>query len=259
MTDTVHSIVEADGPIGLITLNRPKARNALSSALMTEVADALAAFDANPAIRCVILTGGKDVFAAGADIKEMAPMTAASGISDTTFRVWDRIYRTQKPVIAAVCGLALGGGCELALMCDMIVAADTARFGQPEINLGIIPGAGGTQRLLHVVGKARAMEIVLGGQPFSAQDALQWGMINRVVPADRCLDEARSLAQKIANQPHLAVQAAKRSILRAYDTGLEAGLAFERMNFYALFGSPDQVEGRQAFIEKRPPDWQHHG
>jgi enoyl-CoA hydratase len=239
----------------LIVLNRPEVLNALSLALMTDLADALEESDADDAVRCMIITGNERAFAAGADIREMAEASATEMIARDQFARWERIRKIAKPVIAAVGGFALGGGCELAMACDMIIASETARFGQPEITLGVIPGAGGTQRLTRAVGKAKAMEMVLTGRTITADEALRWGLVNKVVPAESLLAEARIWASEIASSPPLAVRLAKESVLRSFDTSLEGGLAFERKNFYLLFSSEDQKEGMRSFLEKRRPEW----
>lgn len=248
-------LVEPDPPIAVVRLNRPKVLNALNNGLIREVVDAFEALDADDSVRCIILTGSDRAFAAGADISEMADASVVKYIQSDQFASWDRIRRIRKPIIAAVSGYALGGGCEIALMCDMIVASETARFGQPEINIGVIPGAGGTQRWAQAVGKARAMEIALTGDMITAQEALAWGLVNRVVPPELYLEEAKALARKIASKPPLAVLAAKEAVNNVFNDYLDKGLAFERKNFYALFASEDQKEGMHAFLEKRPPQW----
>lgn len=248
-------IVSADGAVGLIQLNRPQALNALNRQLMTEVFHALDAFDRDEAIGCTVLTGDDRAFAAGADIKEMAEAGAVEMHLRDSFASWDAIHRIKKPIIAAVSGFALGGGFELAMMCDMIVAADTARFGQPEINLGVIPGAGGTQRLTRAVGKALAMELVLTGRTMTAEEAKAAGLVNKVVPPESYRTEALKLAHEIASKPPVAVQLGKEAVLKAFETHLPEGLAFERKNFYLLFASEDQKEGMAAFVEKRKPTW----
>lgn len=249
-------LVEPEPPIAVVRLNRPKVLNALNSTVIRELGEALAALDADPDIRCIILTGNERAFAAGADIGGMADLTVAQQIANDQFAAWDRIRRVRKPLIAAVSGYALGGGCEVALMCDLIVASETARFGQPEINLGIIPGAGGTQRWAQAVGKARAMEVCLTGDPITAEQALAWGLVNRLAPVDSYLDEAKALALKLAAKPPLALQLVKESVNAVFDDYLERGLTVERKNFYLLFGTEDQKEGMRAFVEKRKPEWQ---
>ncbi len=246
---------ETHGRVGLVRLNRPKALNALNTALMKELMDALAAFDADDGIGAMVVSGDGRAFAAGADIKEMADAGAVEMLQRDNISVFDRIRTIKKPVIAAVSGYALGGGCELAMSCDMIVASESAKFGQPEINLGVIPGAGGTQRLTHAVGKAIAMEMVLNNRTLSAAEAEHYGLVNRVVPVERYLEEALELAAEIAARAPLAVQIGKQAVNQAFETWLTEGLAAERRLFYFLFASQDQKEGMQAFIEKRPPEW----
>jgi enoyl-CoA hydratase len=244
-------LVEVDAPIAVLTLNRPRVLNALSPELMSEVGDALRRLDADDPVRAVVITGGDRVFAAGADIGDMAERTAVEQLlRDQTGR-WSAVTSMTKPLIAAVNGYALGGGCELALMCDVIVAGDSARFGQPEINLGIIPGSGGTQRWPRTAGKYVAMEVNLGGQPVTAQRAYQLGLVNRVVPAELTIEVARRMARELATKPPLAVRLAKESINQALETPLTQGLGIERKNFYFLFSTEDQKEGMRAFLEKR--------
>jgi enoyl-CoA hydratase len=237
--------------VALIRLNRPKELNALNLQLMQEIKHALLDFDQNEDVRCIIITGNERAFAAGADIKQMESRTAIDMLVIDQFETWDQIRKTKKPVIAAVSGFCLGGGCELAMTCDMIVASETAKFGQPEIKLAIMPGAGGTQRLTRAVGKALAMEMVLTGKFISADEAMEAGLINRVVPEELYLEEAVKLAKEIAQQSPVAVRLAKESVLKAFDTGLQEGLYFERKNFYMCFASEDQKEGMNAFVEKR--------
>ncbi len=239
----------------LLRFNRPEVLNALNIAVMEELVARLEQFDLDPSIRCIVLTGDEKAFAAGADITEMAGASAMEMLLRDQFARWDRIRKIKTPIIAAVSGYALGGGCELAMTCDIIVASETAKFGQPEINIGVIPGAGGTQRLTRAVGKAKAMEMVLTGRMISADEALRWGLVNRVVPVESYLDEARSLAVEIAKKPPVAARLAKEAILKAFDTTIEGGLEFERKNFYLLFSSDDQKEGMKAFLEKRPASW----
>lgn len=245
-------LTQSDGPVGIVTINRPQVRNALNHQTIAEIIQGLEAFDRDPQIRCLILTGNDRAFAAGADITEMADAGAVDVLTDDNFGPWARLRALTKPLIAAVSGYALGGGCELALMCDLIVASDTAQFGQPEVKIGIIPGAGGTQRWARAVGKARAMEAVLVGDPVSAADAERFGLVNRVLPVDRYLEEAKRLAAVIATRPPLAVRLAKEAVNMAYETGLTAGLDYERRLFYLLFASEDKREGMRAFLEKRP-------
>ncbi|MFN5544268.1 MAG: enoyl-CoA hydratase-related protein [Bacteroidota bacterium] len=241
--------------IALIRLNRPKELNALNLQLMQELKHALAEMDQQEDVRCIIITGNDKAFAAGADIKQMESRTAIDMLIIDQFETWDQIRKTKKPVIAAVSGFALGGGCELAMTCDMIVASETAKFGQPEIKIGIMPGAGGTQRLTKAIGKARAMEMVLTGKFITADEAHKAGLINRVVPEEVYLDEALKLAKEIAQLSPVAVRLAKESVLKAFETGLQEGLYFERKNFYMCFASEDQKEGMNAFVEKRKPDF----
>jgi len=248
-------LIEARGKVGLITLNRPQAMNALNNQLMREVMDALDAFDKDDNIGAMVITGNEKAFAAGADIKEMADKTIQQMMDSDHLAVFGRIRTIKKPVIAAVSGWALGGGCELALSCDMIVASDSAQFGQPEISIGVIPGAGGTQRLTRAVGKALAMEVILNDRKLNAQEALQYGLVNRVVPVSDYLNEALKLAEEIASRAPLAVRAAKKMINASYESSLTDGLAEEKQVFYNLFASEDQKEGMKAFIEKRKPNW----
>ena len=239
--------------VALIELNRPKELNALSRDLMLEIRDALRELDEDDNVRVIILTGGQKVFAAGADIKQMASATAMDMLNIDQFSTWDGIRKTKKPIIAAVSGFALGGGCELAMTCDMIIASDTAKFGQPEIKIGTMPGAGGTQRLTRAVGKVMAMELVLTGKFISAEEALQAGLINRIVPVELLLDETLKLAQLIAAQSPVAIKLAKEAVNNAFNSTLDEGLIFERKNFYLTFASEDQKEGMAAFVEKRVP------
>ncbi len=256
MSEYTSILTEVHGRVGLIRLNRPKALNALNRTLMQELVQALRAFDADPAIGAMVITGNERAFAAGADIKEMADATPVAMLNQEYIELFDRIREIKKPIIAAVAGYALGGGFELAMTCDMIVAAETAKFGQPEINLGIIPGAGGTQRLTRTVGKYLAMEIVLNDRKLTAEEAARFGLVNRVVPVERYLDEALELAQQIAARAPVAVRIAKEAVNKALETPLTEGLAYERRVFYLLFSTEDQKEGMQAFIEKRKPHWQ---
>jgi enoyl-CoA hydratase len=244
-----------EGGVGLVRLNRPKALNALNAALMTELIDALNAMDTDEAIRCIVITGDDRAFAAGADIKEMVNASAVEMLTRDSIRLWDRIAAVHKPLIAAVSGWCLGGGCELALACDMIVASESAKFGQPEITIGVIPGAGGTQRLTRAVGKAVAMEMVLNNRTLTADEALLLGLVNRVWPADAYLDEALKLAREIAARAPLAVRLAKESVNKAFEGTLSEGIAAERRNFYFLFSTEDQKEGMAAFVAKRDPQW----
>jgi len=247
-------LVETRGKVGLITLNRPQAMNALSPALMRELGAALSAFEADDAIGATVLTGSEKAFAAGADIKAMKDWGYMDVYkSDYITAEWETIARCRKPVIAAVAGYALGGGCEIAMMCDFILAADNAKFGQPEINLGILPGAGGTQRLPRFVGKSKAMEMVLTGRMMDAAEAERSGLVSRVIPAADLLDEAIKAAQKIAELSLPVVMMAKESVNRAFETTLNEGVRFERRLFHSCFGIEDQKEGMSAFVEKRKP------
>lgn len=249
-------LVENPAPgVGLVRLNRPSALNALNSQITREVFDALETFDRDPAIKCCILTGSDKAFAAGADIKEMENTDAVTMLSGGDFTDWSRLSRLRKPLIAAVSGWALGGGCEMVMMCDMIVASETAKFGQPEITIGIMPGAGGTQRLTRAVGKALAMEVMLANRHLTAQEALHYGLANKVAPVESYQAEALALAQKIAAMPAVAAQLIKDSINRAYELSLSESLNYEKRNFYLLFGTEDKAEGMNAFVEKRKPEW----
>ncbi len=247
--------VETHDGAGLIRLNRPQALNALNEALMGELATALAAFEADEAIGCMVLTGSQKAFAAGADIKEMAGLDFPDVYERDFLSGWDTLARCRKPVIAAVSGFALGGGCELAMMCDIIIASETARFGQPEIRLGIIPGAGGTQRLTRAIGKARAMDMILTGRMMEAEEALQAGLVARVVAPEELENEALEMARTIAGFGRAAVLAAKEAVNASQEMPLSAGLRFERRLFQALFATPDQKEGMAAFMEKRKADF----
>ncbi|HVF99965.1 MAG TPA: enoyl-CoA hydratase-related protein [Chloroflexia bacterium] len=257
MADNSYSLIKLsqDGPVTIIQLNRPEVLNALNLQLMDEIIAALDALEADDTVRCVVLTGSERAFAAGADIKEMAGATTVDMMMRDQFAKWDRIRRFKKPIIAAVSGYALGGGNELAMLCDMIVASETAQFGQPEINIGVMPGAGGTQRLTRAVGKAVAMDMVLTGRMLGAREALQFGLVNRVVPVEAYLKEAVKLAKSIAEKSPIAVQMAKDAVLKAFDTPIQEGLLHERKNFYMLFSTEDQKEGMAAFIEKRKPEF----
>ena len=245
--------VSTEDGIAVVTLNRPDVLNALNQATMDELVSALEEFEREGSVRCIVLTGAGRAFAAGADIKEMAGASAPEMLAGYRFQQWERIRKVTTPLIAAVNGIALGGGCELAMLCDMIVAAESAQFGQPEINLGIMPGAGGTQRLTRAIGKSRAMEMVLTGRPISARQAEACGLVSRVVPAEVVLDEAKRLAKEIAAKGAVAVRLAKEAVLKAFDTHLEGGLDYERKCFYLLFATEDRSEGIAAFLEKRRP------
>jgi enoyl-CoA hydratase len=246
---------EIRGRVGLAKLNRPEALNALSYPLLIELMEILAAFDREAAVGAMVITGSDRAFAAGADIKDMAPSSPVSMLLDDHISEYDHIRRIKKPVIAAVSGWCLGGGNELALSCDMIVASETARFGQPEINLGVIPGAGGTQRLTRAIGKVLAMEMILNNRVLTADEAYRLGLINRVVPIERYLEEALNLAEEIASRAPIAVRLAKEAVNNAFETSLTDGMADERRSFYFLFSTQDQKEGMTAFIEKRKPEW----
>ncbi|WP_408593779.1 enoyl-CoA hydratase [Limnohabitans sp.] len=251
----VHT--EAD-KVGVITLNRPKQLNALNAGLMVELGQALKAFDADPAIGCMVITGSEKAFAAGADIGAMATYTFADVYKDDYItRDWETIRSIRKPVIAAVSGFALGGGCELAMMCDFIIAADNAKFGQPEIKLGIIPGAGGTQRLPRAIGKAKAMDLALTGRMMDVHEAEKAGLISRIVPLDKLMEETLGAALMICDYSQLAVMAAKESVNRAFESGLADGVMFERRLFHALFATQDQKEGMDAFVNKRKANFTH--
>ena len=244
------------GKVGIVTLNRPKALNALNGALMDELGAALKAFDADEAIGCMIITGSEKAFAAGADISAMAQMTFTDVYKeDFITRNWETIRSIRKPVIAAVSGFALGGGCELAMMCDFIIAAENAKFGQPEIKIGIIPGASGTQRLPRAIGKSKAMDLVLTGRMMDAQEAERAGLVSRVVPLEKMMDEALGAALMICGYGQLSVMAAKESVNRAFESGLSDGVMFERRIFHALFATADQTEGMDAFLNKRAPQF----
>ncbi|MGD8552407.1 MAG: enoyl-CoA hydratase-related protein [Anaerolineales bacterium] len=247
--------VEVQGEVGLIRIDRPKALNALNSNVMEELHEALQSFDADPQVGAIVITGNERAFAAGADIKQMVEASAVEMLENDPIGLWDHVQEVTKPVIAAVSGWCLGGGNELAMACDMIVASETAVFGQPEINLGVIPGAGGTQRLTRAVGKAVAMEMVLNDRHLTAEEALQMGLINRVVPVELYLEEALKLAGEIAAHAPIAVRMAKEMVVRAHETLLSDGIAEERRNFYFLFSTADQKEGMQAFMEKRDAEW----
>ena len=249
----------SSGPVehvALVTLDRPDALNALDFALIEQLTDALEALDADPACRCIVLTGsGERAFAAGADIRELARQTPVSLTVADDFSRWERIKRIRAPLLAAVRGVALGGGCELAMACDMIVAAEDAQFGQPEIRLGAMPGAGGTQRLTRAIGKAKAMEMILTGRTMDAREAEARGLVTQVVPTELTVEAALELAARVAAMPPVAVRAAKEAVNRAFELSLQAGLEFERRSFFLLFASEDQSEGMAAFIDKRPPTW----
>jgi len=254
---TENVIVETRGRVGLIRLNRPQALNALNRALMRELGDAVDGFEADGAIGCMVITGSDKAFAAGADIKEMADKSFIDVYFDDFCAAWHRVAAARKPVIAAVAGFALGGGCELALQCDLIIAADNAKFGQPEIKLGIMPGIGGTQRLTHAVGKAKAMDLILTGRMMDAQEAERSGLVARIVPLQSLVEEALKVAATIASMSLPSVLAAKEAVNRAFETSLAEGIRFERRVFHSMFATADQKEGMAAFIEKRPPKFEH--
>jgi enoyl-CoA hydratase len=248
-------LVTVEDGYAVLQLNRPEVLNAISRKLMEELVDALEALDANDAVRSIIITGNDKAFAAGADITEMARAGSVEMLLRDQFARWDRIRKIKKPLIAAVSGFALGGGCEITMSCDIIIASESARFGQPEISLGVMPGAGGTQRLTRAVGKYKAMEMVLTGRTITGEEAHRWGLVNKVVPVEYYLEEAKALAREIAAKPPVAVRLAKEAVLKSFDTTIEGGLEFERKNFYLLFASEDQKEGMAAFMEKRKPEW----
>ncbi|NEZ42119.1 enoyl-CoA hydratase-related protein [Paenibacillus alvei] len=247
--------VSVDGAVGVLTLNRPDVLNALNRELMQELVAELERMDRDDAVKVLVITGNDKAFAAGADIKEMADESAVSLLLKRQFDVWDRIGGIAKPIIAAVSGYVLGGGCELMMNCDLVVASDTARFGQPEIRIGVMPGAGGTQRLTRAVGQRKAMELLLTGDAMPAEEALRCGLINKVAPVELYLEEALKLARRIANQPPLAVALIKQAVRKAQDLSLAEGLDFERQYFHLLFASEDQKEGMLAFQEKRSPQF----
>ncbi|MBT3187380.1 MAG: enoyl-CoA hydratase [Anaerolineae bacterium] len=248
-------LIERVEKVGLITLNRPNAMNALNGVLMTELINALSAFDADEQIGAIVIAGNERVFAAGADISEMAKMSSVEMVKGSFVELFDGIRNIKKPIIAAVSGFALGGGCELAMSCDMIIASEKAKFGQPEINLGVIPGAGGTQRLTRAVGKVIAMEMVLNNRILSAKDALDFGLVNRVAPVDEYLKVALKLAKRVAARAPLALRQGKAAVNKAFELSLTEGLEFERRAFYFLFATEDQKEGMAAFTEKRSAEW----
>ena len=250
-------IVETKGRVGIIRLNRLPALNALSPALVAELSQAIDAFEADDAISCLLITGNDKAFAAGADIKEMAEKSFFNAFIGNFAADWDRAARARKPIVAAVAGFALGGGCELAMHCDVVIAADNAKFGQPEIKLGVIPGIGGTQRLTRAVGKAKAMDLILTGRMMDASEAERSGLVARVVPAANLMDEAMKVAETIAGMSLPSVLAAKEAVNRAFETPLAEGVLFERRVFHSLFATEDQKEGMRAFVEKRKPEWKN--
>jgi enoyl-CoA hydratase len=256
MPEYEYVLSTTQGAVGVVTLNRPRQLNALAGPLMEELVDALERHDADPAIRAIVVTGGSTVFAAGADITEMVDSSAVDMLLRNRIALWDRARQIAKPLIAAVAGYALGGGCELAMLCDIIVAADNARFGQPEINIGLIPGAGGTQRLTRIVGRFVASDMVLTGRVLSAEEALRFGLAARVVPREIVVDEAVRLGNELAQKAPIAVRLAKEAITRAFEGRLDDGIAFERKLFYFLFSTRDAHEGMQAFVDKRQPTYE---
>jgi enoyl-CoA hydratase len=250
-------LVSTEGRVGVVTLNRPKQLNALNMQTLTDITAALAAFDADPAVGCIVLTGSDRVFAAGADVKEMQPLGAPEMIAADWFSGWEAVGRVRTPIIAAVAGFALGGGCELVMMCDLIIAADTAKFGQPEIKLGVMPGMGGSQRLTLAVGKYRAMELCLTGRTIDAAEADHIGLVSRVVPATSLMQDAMATAAAIASFSLPAARAVKEAVNRAFELTLAEGLRFERRTFHGLCSTADKAEGMSAFVEKRAPNWVH--
>lgn len=250
-------VVETKGRVGIIRLNRPQALNALNKVLIAELTQAIEAFDGDGKIGCMLITGSDKAFAAGADIKEMADKPFIEAYLGDFVSNWDAVAHARKPIVAAVAGFALGGGCELALQSDVVIAADNAKFGQPEIKLGVIPGIGGTQRLTHAVGKAKAMDLILTGRMMDAAEAEKSGLVARVVPAANLMDEAMKIADTIANMSLPSVLAAKEAVNRAFESGLSEGVVFERRIFHALFATEDQKEGMKAFVEKRAPKWKN--
>jgi enoyl-CoA hydratase len=250
-------LVETQGRVGIIRLNRPQALNALNKALIAELTQAIETFDADEKIGCMLITGNDKAFAAGADIKEMADKPFIDAYLGDFVSNWNVAARARKPIVAAVAGFALGGGCELAMQCDIVIAADTAKFGQPEIKLGVIPGIGGTQRLARAVGKAKAMDLILTGRMMDAAEAEKSGLVARLVPPEKLMEEAMKVAETIANMSLPSVLAAKEAVNRAFEGGLSEGMAFERRIFHSLFATADQKEGMKAFIEKRTPKWKN--
>jgi enoyl-CoA hydratase len=257
MTAFESILVDRDGRVGIITLNRPQALNALNSQMMTEITTAAAELDGDRGIGAIIITGSAKAFAAGADIKEMSSLTFAEVFGSDLFAGWSRLAAIRTPTIAAVAGHALGGGCELAMMCDLLIAADTAKFGQPEIKLGVLPGMGGSQRLTRAIGKAKAMDLILTGRSIDAAEAERSGLVSRVVPADDLLTEAKKVGATIAGMSLSAAQMAKEAVNRAFESTLAEGLLYERRLFHSAFATDDQSEGMAAFIAKRPPNFTH--
>jgi enoyl-CoA hydratase len=258
MPDYEYVLSTSDGPVGIVTLNRPKQLNALAGPVMQDLTDALELHDADPSIRAIVVTGGPTVFAAGADIKEMADSSAVDMLLRSRIGLWDRIRHVTKPLIAAVAGYALGGGCELAMLCDIIIAAENARFGQPEINIGLIPGAGGTQRLTRTVGKFVASDLVLTGRMLGAEEAFQRGLVARIVPQELVVDAAVRLGKELSGKPPISVRLAKEAITRAFEGRVDDGIEFERKLFYLLFATQDAHEGMHAFVDKRLPNYEGH-
>ncbi len=256
MSEYEYVLSSADGPVGIVTMNRARQLNALAGPLMRELVDALEQHDADPTIRAIVLTGGPTVFAAGADIKEMAEATPVDMLLRNNIGLWDRVKKITKPLIAAVAGYALGGGCELAMLCDIIVAGENARFGQPEINIGLIPGAGGTQRLTRTVGKYVAADMVLTGRMLGAEEAFARGLVARVVPQELIVEEAVRLGKELAARPPISLRLAKEAITRAFEGRVDDGIDFERKAFYLLFATEDAHEGMRAFIDRRQPTYE---
>ena len=254
-TDEPLILVETDGAVGIIRINRPKVLNALNPALMTKMAEQMETFDRDDSIRVILLAGGERAWAAGADIGDMAEQSAISMYERDQFATWERIKRVKKPIVAAVSGFALGGGCELMMHCDVIICSETAQLGQPEINIGVMPGAGGTQRLTRAVGKAIAMDVILTGRFLSAKEALAHGLVSRVVPLEHYFDEALAVAKQMATKAPIALRLAKEGVLKAHEMALSEGLEYERKLFYTLFATEDQKEGMRAFMEKRRPEF----
>lgn len=253
--DYENILVDTKGRVGVITLNRPKALNALSTDVCVEITEVLGTFEADDKIGCVVITGNEKAFAAGADIKEMQPMTYMDAYSNDFGTPWEIVSRFRKPIIAAVAGYALGGGCELSMMCDMIIAAESAKFGQPEITLGVMPGIGGTQRLTRLVGKSKAMDLCLTGRMMDAEEAERAGLVARVVPADKLMDVVMEAAEKVASFSQPITMMTKESVNRSYETTLTEGIRFERRLFQSMFATEDQSEGMAAFVEKRQPNF----
>ncbi|MBI2755298.1 MAG: enoyl-CoA hydratase/isomerase family protein [Chloroflexi bacterium] len=248
-------VSSTDGPVGLVRLDRPKALNALATPVIAELVDAVERHQADPAVRAIVITGGPKVFAAGADLKEFSTASAVDMLSSDRIGYWDRLKNVWKPLIAAVSGFALGGGCELAMSCDIIIASETARFGQPEINVGLIPGAGGTARLTRIVGKFVAMDLVLTGRQITAEEALKLGLVSRIVPAELIVESAVALGKELAQKPPISLRFAKEAVQRSFEGRVDDGIAFERKLFYMLFATEDAHEGMRAFIEKRRPTY----